>query len=130
MNYNTDLIIKYRVFLNNSYTTENDINNVCISEIVYQENFLEAFYLTEYNDEIVGKQQSLLYELLIQDDRIQLLLENLSKKTNFDDKYIVFFYLFSYPLFHLTHELIKHYLLENEISNELIETINGEIEKM
>ena len=130
MNYNTDLVIKYRVFLNNSYTTENDINNVCISEIVYQENFLEAFYLTEYNDKIVGEQQTLLYELLIQDERIQLILEKLSKKTNFDDKYIVFFYLFSYPLFHITHELITNYLVNNEIPNELFETMNEEIEKM
>ena len=130
MNYNTDLVIKYRVFLNNSYTTENDINNVCISEIVYQENFLEAFYLTEYNDKIVGEQQTLLYELLIQDERIQLVLEKLSKKTNFDDKYIVFFYLFSYPLFHITHELITNYLVNNEIPNELFETMNEEIEKM
>jgi hypothetical protein len=130
MNYNTDLVIKYRVFLNNSYTTENDINNVCMSEIVYQENFLQAFYLAEYNDKIVGEQQTLLYELLIQDERIQLVLEKLSKKTNFDDKYIVFFYLFSYPLFHITHELITNYLVKNEIPNELFETINEEIEKM
>jgi hypothetical protein len=130
MNYNTDLVIKYRVFLNNSYTTENDINNVCISEIVYQENFLEAFHLKEYDDKIVGEQQALLYELLIQDERIQMVLEKLSKKTNFDDKYIVFFYLFSYPLFHVTHELIKNYLVNNEIPNELFETMNEEIEKM
>jgi hypothetical protein len=130
MNYNTNLVIKYRVFLNNSYTTETDINNVCMSEIVYQENFLEAFYLAEYNDKIVGEQQTLLYELLIQDQRIQLVLEKLSKKTNFDDKYIVFFYLFSYPLFHITHEIITNYLINNEIPNELFETMNEEIEKM
>jgi hypothetical protein len=130
MNYNTELIIKYRVVLNNSYTTENDINNVCISEILYQENFLEAFYLKEYDDKIISEQQTILYELLSQEECIQLLLEKLSKKTNFDDKYIVFFYLFSYPLFYLTHQLITNYLVNNEISNELIETINGEIEKM
>ena len=130
MNYNTDLIIKYRVVLNNSYTTENDINNVCISEILYQENFLEAFYLKEYDDKIISEQQSLLYELLIQEECIQLVLEKLSKKTNFDDKYIVFFYLFSYPLFHITHQLITNYLVNNEISNELVETMNEEIEKM
>jgi hypothetical protein len=91
MNYNTELIIKYRVVLNNSYTTENDINNVCISEILYQENFLEAFYLKEYDDKIISEQQTILYELLSQEECIQLLLEKLSKKTNFDDKYIVFF---------------------------------------
>ena len=130
MNYNTDLIIKYRVVLGNSYTTENDINNVCISEILYQENFLEAFNLKEYDDKIVGEQQTILYELLIQEECIQTLLEKLSKKTNFDDKYIVFFYLFSYPLFHLTHQLIANYIVNNEISTELIEIMNEEIEKM
>jgi len=130
MNYNTDLVIKYRVFLNNSYTTEDDINNVCISEIVYQENFLQAFYLAEYDDKIIGEQQSLLYELLIQNESVQMILEKLSKKTGFDDKYVVFFYLFSYPLFHITHELIKTYLIKNEVSNELVETMNQEIEKM
>jgi hypothetical protein len=130
MNYNTDLIIKYRVFLNNSYTTENDINNVCISEIVYQENFLQAFYLKDYDDKIVSEQHTLLYELLIQYECIQNILEKLSKKTHFDDNYIVFFYLFSYPLFHITHELIKNYLLNNEISSDLIVSINAEIEKM
>ena len=59
MNYNTDLIIKYRLFMNGSDITEN-----AMSEVVYQENFLEAFHLSEYNENIVGKQQTLLYDIL------------------------------------------------------------------
>lgn len=125
MNYNTDLIIKYRLFMNGSDITEN-----AMSEVVYQENFLEAFYLNEYNEKIVSEQQTILYDILIHEDWFQLLLENLSKKINFDDKDIIFIYLFSYPLFHVTHELIKHFLVDNEVPNHLIELMNEEIEKM
>ena len=125
MNYNTDLIIKYRLFMNGSDITEN-----AMSEVVYQENFLEAFHLNEYDDKIVSEQQSLLYDILIHEEWFQLLLENLAKKINFDDNDIVFIYLFSYPLFHVTHELIKHFLLDNEVPSHLIELMNEEIEKM
>ena len=125
MNYNTDLIIKYRLFMNGSDITEN-----AMSEVVYQENFLEAFYLNEYNEKIVSEQQTLLYDILIHEDWFQLLLKNLSKKINFDDKDILFIYLFSFPLFHVTHELIKHLLVDNEVPNHLIELMNEEIEKM
>ena len=125
MNYNTDLIIKYRLFMNGSDITEN-----AMSEVVYQENFLEAFYLNEYNEKIVSEQQTLLYDILIHEDWFQLLLKNLSKKINFDDKDILFIYLFSFPLFHVTHELIKHFLVDNEVPNHLIELMNEEIEKM
>lgn len=125
MNYNTDLIIKYRLFMNGSDITEN-----AMSEVVYQENFLEAFHLNEYNEKIVSEQQTLLYNILIHEDWFQLLLKNLSKKINFDDKDILFIYLFSYPLFHVTHELIKHFLVDNEVPDHLLEMMNEEIEKM
>ena len=125
MNYNTDLIIKYRLFMNGSDITEN-----AMSEVVYQENFLEAFHLSEYNENIVSKQQTLLYDILSNEEWFQLLLEKLSKKINFDDKDIVFMYLFSYPLFHVTHELIKHFLVDNEVPEHLIEMMYEEIKKM
>jgi hypothetical protein len=125
MNYNTELIIKYRLFLNSS-----DITEKCMSEVVYQENFLEAFHLNEYNDNIISNQQTLLYDLFIKEDWFQVLLEKLSKKTKIDDKDIVFCYLFSYPLFHVTHELIKNFLVNNEVPNDIIKTMNEEIEKM
>lgn len=125
MNYNTDLIIKYRLFMNGSDITEN-----AMSEVVYQENFLEAFHLNEYNEKIVSEQQTLLYDILIHEDWFQLLLKNLSKKINFDDTDILFIYLFSYPLFHVTHELIKHFLVDNEVPDHLLEMMNEEIEKM
>jgi hypothetical protein len=130
MNYNTDLIIKYRLFLNNSDDTENNMSNICMSEVVYQENFLEAFKLTLYDDKIVGEQQTILYELLKDEESIQILLENLSKKTQFDDKGIVFLYLFSYPLFYITHELIVNFLVHKEIPDRLVKLLNDEIEKM
>lgn len=126
MNYNTELIIKYRLFLNNS----NDVSNVCMSEVVYQENFLEAFHLKEYDEKIIGEQQSLLYNMLINEVWFQLILEKMSNKTKIDDIEIVFIYLFSYPLFHISHEIIVNFLLHNEIPNYLIETLNDEIEKM
>ena len=125
MNYNTDLIIKYRLFMNSSDITEN-----AMSEVVYQENFLEAFHLNKYNEKIVSEQQTLLYDILIPEEWFQLLLENLSKKINFHDKDILFIYLFSYPLFHVTHELIKNFLVDNEVPDHLIEMMNEEIEKM
>jgi len=130
MNYNTDLIVKYRLFLNKSDDSENDMSKMCMSEVVYQENFLEAFHLTTYDDKIVGEQQTMLYDLLSVEESIQLVLENLSKKTQFSDKEIVFMYLFSYPLFYLTHDLIVNFLVHNEIPDRLIELLNEEIEKM
>jgi hypothetical protein len=126
MNYNTDLIIKYRLFLNSS----NDMSNICMSEVVYQENFLEAFHLKEYDDKIVSEQQTLLYHMLINEEWFQLVLEKLKNKIKIDDNDIVYIYLFSYPLFHIAHEIIVNFLVNNEIPNYLIETLNDEIEKM
>lgn len=130
MNYNTDLIIKYRVFLNGLDTMENDMSNICLSEVVYQENFLEAFYLKEYDEKIIGEQQTLIYNMLINEKWFQLILEKLSCKTKIDDINIVYIYLFSYPLFHITHEIIVNFLVTNEIPNHLIENLDNEIEKM
>lgn len=130
MNYNTDLIIKYRVFLNGLDTMENDMSNICLSEVVYQENFLEAFYLKEYDEKIIGEQQTLIYNMLINEKWFQLILEKMSSKTKIDDINIVYIYLFSYPLFHITHEIIVNFLVSNEIPNHLIENLDNEIEKM
>jgi hypothetical protein len=130
MNYNTDLIIKYRVFLNGLDTMENDMSNICLSEVVYQENFLEAFYLKEYDEKIIGEQQTLIYNMLINEKWFQLILEKMSSKTKIDDINIVYIYLFSYPLFHITHEIIVNFLVSNEIPNRLIENLDNEIEKM
>ena len=91
MNYNTDLIIKYRLFMNGSDITEN-----AMSEVVYQENFLEAFYLNEYNEKIVSEQQTILYDILIHEDWFQLLLENLSKKIK-NEKMFVALWLWRLP---------------------------------
>jgi hypothetical protein len=130
MNYNTDLIIKYRVFLNGLDTMENDMSNIGLSEVVYQENFLEAFYLKEYDEKIIGEQQTLIYNMLINEKWFQLILEKMSSKTKIDDINIVYIYLFSYPLFHITHEIIVNFLVSNEIPNHLIENLDNEIEKM
>ena len=127
MNYNTDAQVNYHLFLRIS---DKDEVYTHTSEIVYQENFLDAFHLTKYDENIVGNQQTLLLDLLIKREEFGVVLSNLSKKLNIDDDEFLFIYLFSYQLFYLTHELICNFLLYGEISSELIEKINAEIEIM
>jgi hypothetical protein len=127
MNYNTDAQVNYHLFLRISNKDE-----VCThtSDIVYQENFLDAFHLKKYDENVVGNQQTLLLDLLIKREEFGVVLSNLSKKLNIDDDEFLFIYLFSYQLFYLTHELICKFLVYGEISSELIEKINAEIEIM
>jgi len=127
MNYNTDAQVNYHVF--SRLSDKNDVYSHA-SEVVYQENFLDAFHLTEYDEKIVGNQQTLLMDLLIKKYEIVDVLSNLSKKLNIDDNEFLFIYLFSYPLFYLTHELICNFLAYEEIPSELIKKIIAEIEKM
>lgn len=127
MNYNIYTKTNYKVF---SKISNNEAVDLCVSEVVYQENFLDAFYLTEYDEKIIGEQQSLLMNLLIDKADIVDVMCHLSKKINIDDNEIIFIYLFSYPLFYLTHQLICNFLVNGEISFDVIQKLHIEIEKM
>ena len=61
MNYNIHTEVKYHIYTNLS---NNEKVDTCISEVVYQENFLDAFYLTEYDETVVGLQQNILFDML------------------------------------------------------------------
>lgn len=127
MNYNIHTQVNYNIYTNLS---NNEKVDTCISEVVYQENFLDAFYLTEYDEKVVGPQQDILFGMLKTNEQMIEILNNLSKKLDLDDNEFLFIYLFSYPLFFVMHKIICYFLNNGEITNDLVEEINIEIEKL
>jgi hypothetical protein len=145
MNYNTNVNVNYKIYLE---LTTNKVMNMSMSETIYQENFLDVFRIKEYDANIISTQQDLLYQLLCDYDEIKVLLNNLSKKipiymlgdcsqnenggkeveNNIEKNTFVF--LFSYPLFNITHKLICEVLNNSSISNENIDLLIKEIDKM
>jgi len=127
MNYNIDAQVNYKIF---SHISDNVEIDICMSEVVYQENFLDAFYLQEYDEQVVSNQQTLLLNLLIEKEEVVEILSCISKKLNIDDPEFSFIYLFSYPLFYLTHNMICHFIDKGVILPEIFEKLVSEIENM
>ena len=68
--------------------------------------------------------------LLIEKEEVVELLSCISKKINIDDPEFSFIYLFSYPLFYLTHNMICHFIDKGTILPELFEKLVVEIANM
>jgi hypothetical protein len=111
---------KEQVVLRNyeSDSDEEDITNDQDSaDYLYRNELLNAFNLTEYNDIILNTKINELYKFLFLDDthldtnldthidKLKLIVSDLSEKY-FNSMEAGFMMLFSYELFHITHNIL------------------------
>lgn len=134
MNYNTKLRCTY-----NYYDEKfKDVNPIKIEEEIdmtdfpedistnlYRSEFLEAFNLQEYKDDVIDQQFYILYKFFKDDERLKPLYKKLASKIMSEDEEIGFVFLFSYDYFFLMHLCICDFLEMGEIQND-----NEHIEKL
>ena len=92
---------------------ESGLDNKEISDYLYKNELLHAFKLNDYNDIIVNLKISELYNLLFIENttnnqiiKLKDIINNLSEKYFNNDIEAGFIMLFSYELFHITHNIL------------------------
>jgi len=138
--YNNNFICTY-VFYDSSilkfnpisliYTKIDDDDFDC-SEMLYQNELLQAFNLTEFDDKIINNKVIELYNSIdlefIDNKEFKEILIFLSEQHFTDDLLIGFMSLFSYHLFHISHLCINDFVVfktfKEENLNYLKKSIN------
>lgn len=94
---------------NDESSTSNDISN-CL----YQADFLQAFGLLHYDEDVINKETKRLYKLLIENREFKDCMEKVANNCMSEDLYMGFMFLFSYEYFFLTHLCVCEYLKTKE----------------
>ena len=115
MLYNTSLNIDYK---DEKYTNKHNV--------IYQKQFLKAFYIEEYDEKKVIKKMDQIYDDICNDNNMKKLFDEIKKRNKIfpfelKDK-DMFSLLFSYDTFDLLHLFIKDYYENDYISDKTYET--------
>ena len=95
---------------NDDSETSNEISN-CI----FQSDFLQAFNLTDFEEDLINKETKRLYKIFVENGEFKACMKKVANKYVSEDLYIGFMLLFSYEYFFLTHSCICEYLNTKEI---------------
>ncbi len=114
MNYDTNFLLTYNLH-------EDTLDNIC-----YQQQFLQVFKLTEYNNNVITKTIQEIYNELSNLPDIKIVLNKIKQDTlnnikinlfnNTLEDIDLFYYLFSYDYLHLFHKEYCNYK-NNKIYN-------------
>ena len=98
-------------------------------EDIYRSQFLQAFELEEWDDDIINKMVSELFDKIKEMKEFEVIFEKLknSKENMFfilmmgDDNLTLFKLLFKFELFHITHFILCSYFNKNVLSLSTLE---------
>jgi signal recognition particle subunit SEC65 len=129
MNYNTNLKCTYQYYdpyispdLPKSIKKEvEDLESM--SEILYQAELLQVFYLSEYNYEKINEKINELYLKMEKNKELKEIMKNVASKILSEDETTGFMILFSYSFFYLLHECICDFLVHKTVAREKIEKL-------
>uniref|UniRef100_A0A6C0CQ41 Uncharacterized protein n=1 Tax=viral metagenome TaxID=1070528 RepID=A0A6C0CQ41_9ZZZZ len=115
MLYNTSLNIDYK---DEKYKNEHNV--------IYQKQFLKAFYIEKYDEKKIIKKMDQIYDDICNDNNMKKLFDEIKKRNKIfpfelKDK-DMFSLLFSYDTFDLLHLFIKEYYENDYISDKTYET--------
>lgn len=110
-----------------------------LQDDLYRVQFLQAFKLSEWNDEIINNKIEKIFNLLIDDNNIN---KNINETLNLicesknynslvllfgDDKLCQFKLLFGFDLFSIFHKCIGHYFSDGSIKEDDIIKLKNKI---
>jgi hypothetical protein len=98
-------------------------------EDIYRSQFLQAFELEEWDDDIINKMVAELFNKIKEMKEFEVIFEKLknSKENMFfilmmgDDNLTLFKLLFKFELFHITHVILCSYFNKNVLSLSALE---------
>ena len=89
-----------------------------IATNLYRSEFLEAFKLQDYQDDVIDAQIYILYTYFKDNQTLKPLYKKLAEKVLSEDEEIGFVFLFSYEYFFLMHLCICDFLEIGILSND------------
>ena len=95
------------MYISNFLCTYNlDKNNDDLTFLIYQSQLLQAFDLNHFDESIINKITSDLYEKYSQNEQIELMIKNRGEELGIDDKLSLFRSCFDFDNFHKIHVVL------------------------
>jgi len=109
---------------------ETDITFIC--DELYRFELLSAFKAESILDDEIDKGFAELWQLISNYNDFTLLVNKFSKKMCFeeDGQRLAFTLMFNYDLYYIVHQCLKEYIQTNNISKNLLDELDKEIDKM
>jgi hypothetical protein len=109
---------------------ETDITFIC--DELYRFELLSAFKAESILDDEIDKGFAELWQLICGYNDFTLLVNKFSKKMCFeeDGQRLAFTLMFNYDLYYIIHQCLKEYIQTNNISKNLLDELDKEIDKM
>ena len=109
---NENLKDKYDFSMICTYSKIKDFDE---SDILYKIQFLQLFFLTDYEDSVINNISYLLFNYFHENNKIKELLEVTSLK---DDLLTAFRMFFAYPTLYMFHKLLSDFYHEKDFDEE------------
>ena len=105
--------------------TEDGDDEIGLKQMLYQMQLLQAFDITEYNDDIMNNKIITLYQEIKDTSFVKILIQQNPHTIHFEEPELIFRTLFSYDYFDLFHKCLYYYS-KNEPVDHLIELLLNE----
>ena len=99
----------------NMLCTYSKIKDFDESDILYKIQFLQLFFLTDYEDSVINNTSYLLFNYFNENNKIKELLEVTSLK---DDLLTAFRMLFAFPTLYMFHKLLCDFYHKKDFDEE------------
>lgn len=109
---NENLKDKYDFSMVCTYSKIKDFDE---SDILYKIQFLQLFFLTDYEDSVINNTSYLLFNYFHENNKIKELLEVTSLK---DDLLTAFRMFFAFPTLYMFHKLLSDLYYEKDFDEE------------
>jgi hypothetical protein len=93
-------------------------------ELLYQKQFLQAFNLERFDDNQINRITDELYKKF---GTNELILKLMAQYNNFDNTEIRFRLCFSYGTFHVIHRLLCALIIEEQLTETVVNTLFNKI---
>lgn len=130
INYNVTHDCDYKLFLNDDAFEEGetDEEKECIRTLLYQKDFLRIFNMTEFDDDIANKNIRNLFKHVTKSDEISWCMNEIAKKSIFQNKEIGLMMLYSFDYMYLSHLCISEYIKNGCISETNLNNLKKAIQ--
>jgi hypothetical protein len=99
-----DFICTYKLI----QVDESEPNELGISELLYNIQYLQTFGLTEFQEDVINYKLDVIYDKMKDEPFMQELFENHPYKESMTNE-VMFRTLFSYDYLDITHKLLQRY---------------------
>lgn len=121
--YNYEYTVKYKNYFDDKDTEE------CESDCddIFRHDFLNAFYLKEYDGDKIDKIQMKIYDDLVKNKKMEELMLKLANSRLSSDKDVGFVIMFSYDYFYILHKIIVSYYKYGKIYGLFLDKLEQKI---